>query len=88
MRRQVAALDLCEAYIPLVVGGRLDEWTYILPGAFRGREWPCPGRKDVRGVPNLVLVCVCGCHTGAFEHELPPRATRTAVHPTEVLADG
>lgn len=86
--------DLCELYIPMVFGGRLDEHTVVRPGAFRGSEWPCPGRTvgadvGIRSVTVVVEVyCTCGCHRGEFTHELPPRADRTGVHPTDVLADG
>lgn len=85
-----AGADLCAAYAPFVVGGWLDEHTYVQPGAgVRDGLWPCPGVKvgaDVGLAPDddlvLRLTCTCRCHRGEFEHELPPR--RTAVHPTEV----
>lgn len=82
-----ATADLCEVFLPLVFGGELGNDTVIAPGAWRGREWPCTGRKATN-IAGLVIECSCGCHAGAFEHELPPRADRTAVHPTDVLADG
>jgi hypothetical protein len=81
----VARADLCEAYVPFVFGGVLDEWTYAEP-ARDLTEWPCPGRTEAKGLPGVFIECVCRCHAGGFEHELPPR--RTAVHPTEVLAGG
>jgi hypothetical protein len=84
--------DLCAQYAPFVVGGWLDPWTYVQPGASGATEWPCPGVKvgaDLGLAPDddlvLNLTCTCRCHRGEFEHELPPR--RTAVHPTEVSAD-
>ena len=86
-----ARADLCAQYAPFVVGGRVDQWTEIVPGGVvRDGAWPCPGVKigaDFGLAPDsdlvLQLTCTCGCHEGKFEHELPPR--RTAVHPTEVL---
>lgn len=81
--------DLCEAYLPYVFGGEVDQWGgYIVPGAWRGTEWPCPGQTRLRvpGEDDGVCLCSCGCHRGEFTHELPPWAgpERTAVHPTEV----
>ena len=32
--------------------------------------------------------CDCPCHRGELVHELRRLADRTAVHPTDVLADG
>lgn len=88
-----AKVDLCAPIAPFVVGGQVDQWTYVLPNAAGVTEWPCPGVKigaDVGLAPDsdllLRLVCTCGCHRGEFEHELPPR--RTAVHPTEVARGG
>lgn len=82
-----ASADVCSAFIPVVFGGRVDEWTPpIEPGRWRGSAWPCPGRVESTGLPGLWIVCSCGCHAGAFTHALPEHAEpRTGVHPTEVL---
>lgn len=85
--------DLCAEYARLVYGGRLDPWTYIAPGAWRGTEWPCTGRREATGTPTedgpspviATIVCSCPCHQpGGTQHELPRLARRTAVHPTDV----
>lgn len=86
----VVGADLCALFAPMVYGGRLNVGTFVLPGAWRGTEWPCTGEKELTG-PNdwrALAECTCRCHVGEFEHELPARANRTAVHPTDVLADG
>lgn len=84
----VVGADLCAAYSPMVYGGRIDADTYIAAGAWRGTEWPCAGVKEVGSGEWVMLIeCTCPCHAGGEPHELPARANRTAVHPTDVLAD-
>lgn len=78
-----ATTDLCEPFIPLVFGGQVDAGTYIAPGAWRGRAWPCPGRTTDRS-GTVTVICNCPCHVGSFDHALPGNAGRTGVHPTEV----
>jgi hypothetical protein len=72
----VTVVDLCGPWIPRVRPG------------WRG-PWPCPGELVLRagGEPVGLAQCSCPCHAGGPPHELPPRADRTAVHPTDVLAD-
>lgn len=60
----------------------------VKPG-WRG-PWPCTGEVILRhgGQPIGLVECSHECHHGGPPHELPARADRTAVHPTDVLADG
>lgn len=75
----VTAADLCEPWL-----------GHVRPG-WRG-PWPCPGDLELVTGPARTVIglieCTCGCHRGEFTHELPRRADRTGVHPTDVLADG
>lgn len=86
----VIGVDLCEQFAVFVYGGRLDDGTVVIRQTCK--EWPCPGEKELRAGPGGPVVglveCDCPCHTGQLTHELPARAGRTAVHPTDVLADG
>jgi hypothetical protein len=92
---QVARADVCALWKPYVYGGRIDFDTFIAPGAWRGTVWPCTGATDLRAggtptqptLPFGVLECTCSCHAGGEQHELPGRANRTGVHPTDVLSD-
>lgn len=72
----VSTADLCTPWIPKVVPG------------WRG-PWPCPGELELTEGPGRTVIglieCCCACHTGGPAHPLPPRAGRTAVHPTDVL---
>lgn len=86
----VVGVDLCEQFAVFVYGGTLPDGTRVIRQ--QCREWPCPGAQEVRagnGGPVVGLIeCSCPCHSGQLVHELPVRAGRTAVHPTDVLADG
>lgn len=64
-------------------------WPAVVKVGWRG-PWPCVGSIVMRsaGTPVGLVECTCGCHRGEFTHELPARANRTAVHPSDVLADG
>lgn len=86
----VAGADLCALYVPFVYGGRPDPDTVVLPGAWRGTAWPCTGSQKMRAGGQVIglIECTCPCHTpGEEQHELPDRSNRSAVHPTDVLAD-
>jgi hypothetical protein len=66
-------------------------WAEIVTLGWRG-GWPCPGEQTLRdgaGEPVGLVECTCTCHLpDAAGHRLPPLADRTAVHPTDVLAEG
>lgn len=68
----VTDVDLCAVYAPYVYGGRVDSWTVIAPGTWRGTTWPCPGRSDPDGPVGIVVACTCACHAGGEPHALPP----------------
>lgn len=73
----VTVADLCAAWV-----------ARVRPG-WRG-PWPCTGEQVLRsnGEPVGLVECSHECHHGGPPHELPRLADRTAVHPTDVLADG
>lgn len=82
-----AGADICDAFAPFVYGGRVDHFTVIAPGAWRGTTWPCPGQQPLRGPDGADIgrvTCTCLCHHGGPAHELPKNANRTTVHPTDV----
>jgi hypothetical protein len=74
----VATADLCAAWAERV----RDGWRGV---------WPCSGEVVMRNAAQQgfgLVECSCPCHAGGPAHELPRLADRTAVHPTDVLADG
>ncbi len=73
----VTTADLCTPWL-----------AQVKPG-WRG-PWPCAGEvilRNHKGEPFGLAECSCPCHADGPQHQMPRLSGRTAVHPTDVLAD-